>query len=77
MAEESARANIYKIWLLFDPRRVLTALFIFLTVLALLIHFLSLSSARFNWLEGAPALRPATAAISAPAAVQALPAPVK
>jgi light-harvesting complex 1 alpha chain len=76
MAGESATADIYKIWLLFDPRRVLTALFVFLTVLALLIHFICLSAARFNWLEGAPALRAATA-VAAPAAVQALPAPVK
>jgi light-harvesting complex 1 alpha chain len=39
-------------WLLFDPRRVLVALFTFLFVLALLIHFILLSTDRFNWLEG-------------------------
>jgi light-harvesting complex 1 alpha chain len=39
-------------WMLFDPRRVLTALFVFLFVLALLIHFILLSTDRFNWLEG-------------------------
>jgi light-harvesting complex 1 alpha chain len=38
--------------MLFDPRRVLTALFVFLFVLALLIHFILLSTDRFNWLEG-------------------------
>ncbi len=43
---------MYRVWLLFDPRRVLTALFIFLFVLALLIHFILLSTDRFNWLEG-------------------------
>ena len=43
---------MYKVWLLFDPRRALVALFIFLFVLALLIHFILLSTARFNWLEG-------------------------
>ncbi|MDY8108483.1 light-harvesting antenna LH1, alpha subunit [Fulvimarina sp. 2208YS6-2-32] len=37
-------------WLLFDPRRVLIGLFTFLLVLALLIHFVLLSTARFNWL---------------------------
>jgi len=43
---------MHKIWLLFDPRRTLTALFGFLFVLALLIHFILLSTERFNWLEG-------------------------
>ena len=43
---------MYKIWLLFDPRRTLVALFTFLFVLALLIHFILLSTDRFNWLEG-------------------------
>ncbi len=43
---------MYKIWLLFDPRRTLVALFTFLFVLALVIHFILLSTDRFNWLEG-------------------------
>ncbi|AWN37360.1 light-harvesting antenna LH1, alpha subunit [Methylobacterium radiodurans] len=43
---------MHKIWLLFDPRRTLVALFTFLFVLALLIHFILLSTDRFNWLEG-------------------------
>ena len=46
---------MWRIWLLFDPRRSLVALFTFLFILALLIHFLLLSTARFNWLEGGPA----------------------
>ncbi len=46
---------MYKVWLLFDPRRTLVALFTFLFVLALLIHFVLLSTDRFNWLEGAKA----------------------
>ena len=45
---------MWRIWLLFDPRRALVALFVFLFVLALLIHFILLSTSRFNWLEGAP-----------------------
>ncbi len=45
---------MWKIWLLFDPRRMLTALFSFLFVLALLIHFILLSTDRYNWLEGPP-----------------------
>lgn len=43
---------MYRVWLLFDPRRVLVALSIFLFVLALLIHFILLGTDRFNWLEG-------------------------
>ena len=43
---------MYRVWLIFDPRRALVALFIFLFVLALLIHFILLSTDRFNWLEG-------------------------
>ena len=45
---------MYKVWLLFDPRRALVALFAFLFVLALIIHFILLSTDRFNWLEGKP-----------------------
>ena len=51
---------MHKVWLLFDPRRTLVALFTFLFVLALLIHFILLSTDRFNWLEGAT--KPAKAA---------------
>ena len=48
---------MYRIWLLFDPRRALMAMFTFLGVLALLIHFILLSTDRFNWLEGPRANR--------------------
>jgi light-harvesting complex 1 alpha chain len=50
---------MWRIWMLFDPRRTLIALFTFLFVLALVIHFILLSTDRFNWLEGP---RDATAA---------------
>lgn len=53
---------MWRIWLLFDPRRTLVALFTFLFVLALLIHFILLSTDRFNWLEGPRA--PGTAELS-------------
>ncbi|NJM91429.1 MAG: light-harvesting protein [Rhodospirillaceae bacterium] len=43
---------MWRIWLLFDPRRALIALFTFLFVLAIVIHFILLSTDRFNWLEG-------------------------
>ena len=57
---------MYRIWLLFDPRRVLIALFTFLFVLALLIHFILLSTAKFNWLEGADAKTAAVVQQSTP-----------
>jgi light-harvesting complex 1 alpha chain len=43
---------MWRIWLLFDPRRSLIALVAFLAVLAFSIHFILLSTDRFNWLEG-------------------------
>ncbi len=46
---------MWKVWLLFDPRRALIGLFTFLFILALLIHFILLSTERFNWLGTAGA----------------------
>lgn len=46
---------MWRIWLLFDPRRALIGLFVFLFTLAIVIHFILLSTDRFNWLEGARA----------------------
>ena len=54
---------MWRIWLLFDPRRILVALGVFLFVLALLIHFILLSTPRFNWIEGPTAKHAATAAL--------------
>ncbi len=65
---------MWRLWLIFDPRRTLVALAIFLFTLALLIHFILLSTDRFNWIEGpAVAAAPAAAAPAAPA--PAAPAP--
>jgi light-harvesting complex 1 alpha chain len=50
---------MWRLWLLFDPRRTLIALFTFLLVLALLIHFILLSTDRFNWLDGPRSARSA------------------
>ncbi len=46
---------MYRLWLLFDPRRALVAMAAFLFVLALIIHFILLSTDRFNGLQGNPA----------------------
>jgi light-harvesting complex 1 alpha chain len=53
---------MWRIWLLFDPRRSLIALFTFLFVLALLIHFILLSTDKFNWLDGPAKARTAATA---------------
>lgn len=78
---------MWRVWLIFDPRRALVALFIFLFVLALLIHFILLSTDKFNWLDGpransAPAMAtapmaaaPAATEAAAPAATAPAPAP--
>ena len=54
--------KFYKIWLVFDPRRVFVAQGVFLFGLAVMIHFVLLSTERFNWLVGNPeaSLDPAT-----------------
>jgi light-harvesting complex 1 alpha chain len=66
---------MWRIWLLFDPRRALVALFVFLFALALLIHFILLSTDRFNWLDGPHKAR-AMAGATAPMP-GAMPAPAK
>jgi light-harvesting complex 1 alpha chain len=37
--------------MIFDPRRTLIALFTFLFALAVVIHFILLSTERYNWLR--------------------------
>lgn len=56
---------MWRLWMIFDPRRTLVALAIFLFVLALLIHFILLSTDRYNWLDGPRAGQAAT--VAAPA----------
>lgn len=46
--------KFYKIWLVFDPRRVFVAQGIFLFGLAVMIHLVLLSTDRFNWFVGNP-----------------------
>jgi len=58
---------MYRVWLLFDPRRALIGLFGFLFVLALVIHFILLSTPRYDWIGGG-------AAVPAPSQMSSLPA---
>lgn len=57
---------MWRIWLMFDPRRSLVALFTFLFALAILIHFILLSTDRFNWIEG-PRKAAESSSLSVPA----------
>jgi len=51
---------MWRLWQTFNPQRILSALAIFLFTLAILIHFILLSTDRYNWLDGAAG--PATSA---------------
>jgi len=44
---------MWRLWQTFNPQRILSALAIFLFTLAVLIHFILLSTSRYNWLDGA------------------------
>lgn len=61
MAEFPGEPDVWRFWLLFDPRRVIIAVFVFLIILGLLIHFILLGTSRFNWLDG-PTVHPVAAA---------------
>lgn len=41
--------QFYRIWLIFDPRRVFVAQGVFLFLLAVLIHLVLLSNPQTNW----------------------------
>jgi light-harvesting complex 1 alpha chain len=55
---------MWRIWLIFDPRRIMIAMAVFLFALALFIHFILLSTDRFNWIEG-----PSAAQLQTPAMI--------
>ena len=58
---------MWRIWLQFDIRRVLVGLHVVMALLAFTIHFLLLSTERYNWLDNHPDAKPAaTALIEAP-----------
>ena len=62
---------MWRLWFYFDIRRTLVALHVGVAVLAFTIHFILLSTDRYNWLEDASAAPVAAAVIEsseAPAA---------
>lgn len=42
---------MWRIWMVFDPRKTLVVQGVFLFALAAMIHFVLLSTARYNWFE--------------------------
>lgn len=62
---------MWRLWFYFDIRRTLVALHVGLAVLAFTIHFILLSTDRYNWLERAPG----TPAAPAQAAIESSEAP--
>lgn len=54
---------MWRMWQLFDPRTALVGLFTFLFALALVIHFMLLSTSRFNWIEGSKTVAAQRAAL--------------
>jgi light-harvesting complex 1 alpha chain len=55
---------MWRVWQTFNPQRILPALAVFLFTLAVLIHFILLSTDRYNWLDGANPAPAATAAVA-------------
>ena len=49
---------MWRIWVLFDARRALVAMAIFLFSLAILIHFILLSTNRYQWIDGSRTAQP-------------------
>ena len=59
---------MHRIWLMYDPRRVMVAVAGFVGALAFVIHFILLSSQRYSWIEnGTLSAEQAPVGASAPA----------
>jgi len=46
---------MYRVWQMIHPMRALTLMYIFLALLAFTIHFILLSTDRYNWLQDSAA----------------------
>ena len=57
---------MWRIWMVFDPRKVLVVQGIFLFSLAAMIHLVLLSTDRYNWFEGNPIGPASSSAIELP-----------
>jgi light-harvesting complex 1 alpha chain len=59
---------MWRTWMTFDSRRILPLLAVFLFTLAIVIHFILLSTNRYNWLEPPHTMATAAVTTSAPPA---------
>jgi light-harvesting complex 1 alpha chain len=57
---------LWRVWQLFDPRQVIIGLGAFLFGLAIMIHFVLLSTDRYNWFDGPRATKSSTAVPAMP-----------
>lgn len=46
---------MWRVWLIFDPRRALIAILTFCFLVVMMMHFIMLSTERFNFLGGSTA----------------------
>jgi light-harvesting complex 1 alpha chain len=58
---------MWRIWMWYDPKRILVGMYAFLAILAFTIHFILLSTDRYNWLESPRPLKKAILDIEGPA----------
>ena len=63
---------MWRIWQMVEPIKVLTGLYIFLGLLAFMIHFILLSTERYNWIENPKPKKAAELIVPAPASLEAL-----
>jgi light-harvesting complex 1 alpha chain len=56
---------MWRTWLFFDFKKAFIALHVFLAVMALTIHFILLSTDRYNWLAGPAAMSSAAEVVPA------------
>lgn len=57
---------LWRVWQLFDVRQVMIGLGAFLFGLAVMIHFVLLSTDKYNWLDGARSTKSSTAVPALP-----------
>jgi len=63
---------MWRIWQMIEPIKVLTGLYIFLGLLAFMIHFILLSTERYNWIENPKPRKTAELVVPGPVAPVAL-----
>lgn len=58
---------MWRIWQMIDPKQVMVILYLWLFLLAFMIHFILLSTERYNWLENPRPAKKAEFIVPAPA----------